>query len=168
MDIVNDFIGEYINYIVLLSTIINIFVLLIIVINSMHIKKVKSKINILNNGIENESLEKIIIGYYKEVKEIIEKNKDIEEQIVKINAKLTMSLQKIGVVRYNAFEDVGSDLSFAITALDSNDNGFVINAVYSRESSIIYAKPIIDGKSKYALSAEEVQSIDLAKKNYSE
>jgi hypothetical protein len=63
---------------------------------------------------------------------------------------------------------VGSNLSFAIAMLDSNDNGFIINGVYTRDSSTTYAKPVISGKAKYTLSAEEMQALDLAKRNYNE
>jgi len=60
---------------------------------------------------------------------------------------------------------VGSNLSFAIALLDGNDNGIVLNGIYSRESTTTYAKSIINGQSKYALSAEEIQAIDIARKS---
>ena len=77
-------------------------------------------------------------------------------------------VQKVVVVRYNAFDNVGSDLSFTIALLDSSDNGVVINGVYARDSSSTYAKPIVSGKSKYVLSAEEMQALDIAKKTNGE
>ena len=71
-------------------------------------------------------------------------------------------IQKIGIVRYNAFKDTGSDLSFALALLDSKDNGVVLNGIYSREMSNIYAKPVEKGVSKYVLSDEEKQAIEKA------
>jgi len=80
---------------------------------------------------------------------------------------LQRCIQKVGVVRYNAFDDVGSDLSFSIALLDDNDNGVVISGIYSRESSTTYAKKIVNGTSKNPLSAEELQAISESKKiNY--
>ena len=71
-------------------------------------------------------------------------------------------IQKIGIVRYNAFKDTGSDLSFALAMLDEKNNGVVLNGIYSREMSNIYAKPVEKGKSKYTLSEEEQQAIQKA------
>ena len=71
-------------------------------------------------------------------------------------------IQKIGIVRYSAFKDTGSDLSFALAMLDENNNGVVLNGIYSREMSNIYAKPIENGKSAYTISEEEKKAIDKA------
>ena len=74
-------------------------------------------------------------------------------------------IQKIGLVRYNAFKDVGSDLSFAIAMLDRNDNGVILNGLYGSESSNIYAKPIKNGISKYQLSEEEKTALEIAEQS---
>ena len=71
-------------------------------------------------------------------------------------------IQKIGIVRYSAFKDTGSDLSFALALLDENNDGVVLNGIYSREMSNIYAKPIQNGKSTYTVSEEETQAISKA------
>ena len=71
-------------------------------------------------------------------------------------------VQKIGIVRYSAFRDTGSDLSFALALLDEKNNGVVLNGIYSREMSNIYAKPVENGESTYTLSEEEKQAINKA------
>ena len=71
-------------------------------------------------------------------------------------------IQKIGIVRYNAFKDTGSDLSFALAMLDEKNNGVVLNGIYSREMSNIYAKPVENGVSKYTISDEEKEAIQRA------
>ena len=75
---------------------------------------------------------------------------------------LILLIQKVGVVRYNAFENTGSDLSFALALLDNKDNGIVLNGIFSRESSNLYAKPVISGKSSYSISEEEEKAIEKA------
>ena len=75
---------------------------------------------------------------------------------------LVKSIKKVGIIRYNAFKDVGSDLSFALALLDDQNNGVVLNGIYAREMSNIYAKPIENGKSNYVLSEEESQAIQKA------
>lgn len=98
------------------------------------------------------------------VEEVHSNSLRLENYCNEIERRLLKCFQKIGVVRYNAFDNVGSDLSFAIALLDANDDGFVVNGVYSRDGSCTYAKPIINGTTKYVLSAEEMQAIDIAKK----
>ena len=68
-------------------------------------------------------------------------------------------IQKVGIVRYSAFKDTGSDLSFAVAMLDENNDGVVFNGIYSREMSNIYAKPVKNGVSEYTLSEEEKEAI---------
>ena len=63
--------------------------------------------------------------------------------------------QKMSIIRYRAFEDVGSDLSFSIALLDNNDDGFILTGIYGRNESTTYAKPIDKGLSRYELSEEE-------------
>ncbi len=116
---------------------------------------------------DNGSVEKLVEENIDLCNEISNKNKDIENRINYVERNMLQCVQKIGVVRYNAFDNVGSNLSFAIALLDGNDNGVVLNGIYSRESTSTYAKAIANGQSKYALSAEEIQAIDIAKKNKS-
>ena len=93
----------------------------------------------------------------------MKKSKNHEEEIIRLENNLKKCVQKVGIVRYNAYGDTGSDLSFTLALMDSEDNGVVVNGLYSRESSSIFAKPLIKGETKYNLSAEEIQAIDIAK-----
>lgn len=91
------------------------------------------------------------------------------EQIKKIcnnlNSMATKSIQKVGILRFNPFPDTGGDLSFAVALLDSQDSGVVISSLHGRGGTRIYSKPIILGESKYNLSAEEKQAIEMALKS---
>ena len=79
-----------------------------------------------------------------------------------INKEMDKCIQKVGMVRYNAFKDTGSDLSFTLALLDEDNNGVVLNGIYSREMSNIYAKPVKNGKSPNTLSEEEIEAINRA------
>ena len=103
--------------------------------------------------------------YLNDVNEIKKDNLEIKAYYTKLDSDLASCIQKIGLVRYNAFKDVGSDLSFAIALLDKDDNGVVFNGIYGSESSNIYAKPIKKGISTYQLSSEEQYAIDIAEQN---
>jgi len=148
-----------------ISLIINIIVLILIASNKSKINKLKKKYNkFMNNVNGNINLEELLKLNLEKVNDISQKNKEIESRLDRIDINLLNCIQKVGVLRYNAFENMGSDLSFSIALLDKNDDGVVVSGIYSRDSSSTYAKPIVKGKSKYSLSSEEIQSIDLAKK----
>ena len=84
-----------------------------------------------------------------------------------MDSDIASCIQKVGLVRYNAFKDVGSDLSFAIALLDGNNNGVVFNGIYGSEYSNIYAKPIKNKESNYQLSQEEEYAIEIAEQTKS-
>jgi hypothetical protein len=72
------------------------------------------------------------------------------------------SLQHIGMVRFNPFEDTGSDQSFAIALLDDRRDGMVLSSLHGRANTRLFAKPVENGESKHALSTEEAQAIRIA------
>lgn len=160
-------------YIILFS--VNLFLIFILFLLNManrgKYKRLKSKYDRFFSGVSEGSgktLEQLLDEYIDIVGKLSARNKEIENHINYIERNVLQCIQKVGVIRYNAFENVGSDLSFSIALLDSNDSGIIITGIYSRESSSTYAKPILGGKSKYTLSAEEIQAIDQAKKMLSE
>jgi hypothetical protein len=94
--------------------------------------------------------------------------KKIFEEISRLNKISKISLQKVGVVRYNPFKDVGGDQSFSIALLDLENNGFVITSLYGREGNRVYAKPINKGNPDYLLSEEEKSAIKRAMEGISD
>lgn len=70
--------------------------------------------------------------------------------------------RKIGFVKYNAFDNIGNNLSFAFTLLDGKNDGFCLSSVYGRNESRIFAKPVTDGKCLYGMSEEEKESLEQA------
>ena len=118
--------------------------------------------NKLGNG---SNLDEMIRGYIDKVNQVGEKNEEIISYCKVIDNNMKRCSQKIGIVRYNAFKDTGSDLSFALAILDDFNNGVVLNGIYARDSSNIYAKPIENGESKYILSNEEKEAINRAINN---
>jgi hypothetical protein len=120
------------------------------------------------NGFGDKNIEELLETCIDKVTQVGIKNREIENQINSIERTLIQCVQKIGIVRYNAFENVGSDLSFSIALLDNKDDGIILSGIYSRDSSSTYAKPVIAGKSRYTLSAEEIQALETAKKNIRE
>lgn len=94
--------------------------------------------------------------------EAIARTKELERKCANIEQKTPGYLQKIGMVRYNAFPEVGSDLSYSVALLDGNCDGVVISGIYGRDETRTFAKPIKQGQSTYRLTQEEEKSILLA------
>lgn len=134
------------------------FVVLLVKFLSLN-KKYKNFMVKLGNG---KNLEEDLETYMYRVNKVEKQNAEITNQIDLMDKDLRKCIQKVGIVRYNAFKDVGSDLSFALALLDEQNNGIVLNGIYSRDMSNIYAKPIENGKSKYVVSEEEAQAIQKA------
>ena len=103
---------------------------------------------------------KEIINYLEELENNFER---VSQEIDRIKEKGKFSVQKIGVVRFNPFENVGSDQSFSVALLNGKNNGVVITSLYNREGNRIYGKPINNSSSSYHLSKEELSAIEKAK-----
>ena len=150
------------NYLIALSVIVILLVigLVIVIIKFNKIsKKYTEFMKKLGNG---KSIEEDLENYMYRVERVEKQNAEILNYIKNVDNDLNKCIQKIGIVRYNAFQDTGSDLSFALALLDEKNNGVVLNGIYSREMSNIYAKPVENGKSKYTISEEEGLAIEKA------
>ena len=111
---------------------------------------------------KGENIEEDLENYMYRVERVEKQNYEINNIMRTINEDMNKCIQKVGIVRYSAFNDIGSDLSFALALLDYNNDGIVLNGIYSREMSNIYAKPIKNGKSSYTISQEEQEAINKA------
>ncbi len=103
--------------------------------------------------------------------EILSQFKDLEKNFGKISEELEnlkkenkFSVQRVGVIRFNPFKEIGGDQSFSAALLDGNNDGIVITSLYTREGNRVYGKPIKAGLSEYLLSEEEKKAIEMAKK----
>ena len=91
--------------------------------------------------------------------------KEMERKCANIEQQTPGYLQRVGMVRYNAFPEVGSDLSYSVALLDGNGDGVVVSGIYGRDETRTFAKPIKRGQSTYRLTQEEEKAIMLAHSN---
>ncbi|CAG7838947.1 hypothetical protein Z959_03135 [Clostridium novyi B str. ATCC 27606] len=139
-----------------IALIIVTFILLIIILALIKaINRLEKKYRKLTRGINNKNLEEIITSYLDNIDEVKEESNEVKKQQEELTERLNKCVQKVGIVRYKAFDDVGSDLSFSIALLNDNNDGIVITGIYGRNDSTVYAKPIDKGISRYDLSEEE-------------
>lgn len=128
----------------------------------LEISRLKKSSKALFSGRNASSLEEIIMGQISKIKDLNQSVialKDMDQRI--INA-LSHAVQKVGVVRFNPFSEVGGNQSFAIALLDNYDSGVIILSLYSRDGVRIYAKPVQQGKSQYQMSKEEEEALRIA------
>lgn len=120
------------------------------------------KYNYYMSGEDGISVERKLSVEVKELREMTQAAEQmIQQQEIFFQAQ-NQSFQKIGLVKYDAFDDTGDKLSFSLTVMDGMNNGFVLSSLVGRENSRIYSKRIIGGQCKEALSSEEAESINLA------
>lgn len=156
------------NNIILLILICCLFLLFcLLLVCLVKIKNLKNKFNEMLGGEQQVSnLEENLKKYYDLVSNLDSEHMLIKKEIEDLNSNLKFCIQKIGIIRYNPFDNMGGDLSYALAMLDYNNNGFVINTIFNRDDSITYCKPIENGISnKYKLSKEEEEAINIAINN---
>jgi uncharacterized protein YlxW (UPF0749 family) len=88
--------------------------------------------------------------------------RQLSEDQQRIDDRMAAAVQRVGLVRYDAFEDMGGHLSFSAALLDANGNGLVITSINGRQDTRCYAKPVTSWTSSHNLSEEEEQAIRMA------
>lgn len=127
------------------------------------LKKLTKKYEQFMKGKNGESLEKSILARFEQVDSLWDQTKNNEKAINGIKKNLLITYQKLGLVRYDAYDGMGGLLSFVLVMLDKQDNGYIINAVHNREGCYTYMKEIHAGEAAMELSEEEVEALEQAK-----
>jgi hypothetical protein len=110
-------------------------------------------------GMDGASLEKSFTKKFGEMDKLIESNRNNMEEINRIKEIQSVTLNKTAIVKYDAFKEMGGKLSFALAMLDAENNGFVLNAIHSREGCYTYVKEIVKGESYIVLGEEEKEAL---------
>lgn len=124
--------------------------------------KFKKKIGLLLEGKKTKNLEDVILNQLQKTKKQEADIIDLFSKVKNLEGVSEKTFQKIGIVRFNPFSDMGGNQSFVIALLDSKDNGFVISSLFIKEGSRVYAKSIKSGQSDYPLSNEEKGALERA------
>ena len=145
-------------YVTIAFGIIFLVMLFIIISMKMDISEMQRRYKKMMGTAEGADLEQMLNDNSNRMKKALADVKAMDLEISAIKNLLEKAITRVAIVRFDAFEDISSDLSFSIALLDDNNNGVVISSLNGRDSSSTYAKPIERGIStKYKLSAEEEQ-----------
>ncbi|NLK26850.1 MAG: DUF4446 family protein [Clostridiales bacterium] len=158
-----DIINNNLNYIILgllaFSSILFITMIVLLVKQS----KLNRKYKKFMEGSDGKTLEDQILNRFNDIDILKSDVKLLHSELEKIQENLLITYQKMGIVKYDAFREMGGKLSFVLALLDNNNTGIILNSVHSsREGCYTYLKEIIKGESFLELSEDEKKALDLA------
>lgn len=162
MENINKLIIDNIFIAVIVLAVLLLVALLIAIIYAMKLKKLKERVDAFTQGMDGISVEKLLSTFGKDIKDI---HRDMilnEDRFNKIETNISFCVQKVGFIKYNAFQDSASKLSFSLCLLDKFNNGIMLSVIHGREQSVTYGKLIKNGTSQAPLSEEEVSAVDKA------
>ena len=151
-----------IGYILLGLLIILLILIILVIVQITKFSKLKKRYEKFMRGKNAASLENDIADIFQDMKFLktgVEKNK---KDIRILYKKMESAFQKVGIIKYDAFNQMGGKLSFSLALLDENDNGFILNSVHSSDGCYSYTKIIKNGKCDINLGEEEKQALDMA------
>ena len=146
-------------YLIIFSIISLIIAIISLYISIKIYKKYEKNMKKLGEG---KDFAQMLQNYVSQVDKLNKRDDQIIEVCNNINNELSHCIKKVGLYKYDAFGNTKNSLSFTLALLDRENNGIVINSIYGQDNSNVYSKPIIKGTSKYNLSFEEKEAINIA------
>ena len=148
---------------ILIGMAVLILILFILLISSnIKYNKLKRSYMAFMEGNDGKSLEENFQDKFNEIDKVMNLANENRNDINNLYDKIKEDFQKVGLVKYDAFNEMGGRLSYALTLLDGNNNGYIINTMHSREGCYAYVKEIENGKSSFELAEEEKDSLEKA------
>lgn len=142
--------------------VVQLLFLILLVVIYFRYKRLYRAYDVFMRGADAESLEKTIMALGDDLRDLRAEDRANKDAIRVLNKNQRASLQKFGLVRYNAFKEMGGNMSFAIAELDYTNSGFIINTVHSREGCYLYVKEVDCGQTEVLLSSEEKEALEKA------
>lgn len=155
-------IQPYSIYIILAMAILLLILMIYIIVVNRKVKILSKKYDHFMQGSSGGNVEDILNEWVDKLKMLEVDKNQLKHDLGKLRQNQELCIQKVNMTRYNPFENMGGDFCFVLTLLDAHNNGIILNGLHSREGSYIYAKPVDEGKSKYKLSDEELESLSKA------
>ena len=160
MDNINLMLSENIAVIVALLLLLIIVQTIMLLRAEKRVKGLQGKYDFFTKGSENVDIGELLTETLSEVRSGRIEMEKLNSRCNGLRDQLKDCVQKVGVVRFNAFDDTGSDLSYSVALLDERKDGVVFSSIFGRDENRCYAKPIKEGKSDYQLSKEEIEALN--------
>ena len=163
-----DQLGIDLGYVVLGTIGAALILLILVIVLFVKLSKIKTKYNGFMEGQDGKSLEDAVMLKFQEIDTIKEILKKYQAHFNKTDEVLKTAYQKVGIIKYDAFKEMGGSLSFVLALLDQENSGFIINSMHSsREGCYTYIKEIIHGEAYVVLAEEEKEALEKAIKSNS-
>ena len=159
---ISQYLGFDSDYIIIGLAAFVLILFILYIVNVVQMKKLKKKYRIFMDGKDAKSLEDTLIKRLDEVDDLLEAKDENEKSIEVLMKKMKFTYQKMGLVKYDAFHEMGGKLSFSLAMLNEKNDGYIINAMHTREGCYTYIKEIVDGNSIIVLSDEETEALNMA------
>ena len=159
---ISQYLGFDSDYIILGLAGFCIVLFILVIVNMVQTSKMKKKYEKFMSGKNAKSLEETLVKKLNQIDSLVEANAANEKNIKNVVNNMKFTFQKVGLVKYDAFNEMGGKLSFSLALLNASNDGFVLNAVHSREGCYTYIKEIIDGNSIIVLAEEEKEALNMA------
>ena len=159
---ISQYLGFDSDYIILGLAGFCIILFILVIVNMVQTSNMKKKYKKFMSGKNAKSLEETLLKRLDQIDSLVEANAANEKNIKKVVNNMKFTFQKVGLVKYDAFNEMGGKLSFSLALLNASNDGFVLNAVHSREGCYTYIKEIIDGNSIIVLAQEEQEALNMA------
>lgn len=157
-----EYLGIESDYIILGLAAAVVILFILTIVNIVQMRKLKKGYKAFMSGKGGKNLEDTLIERLNQVDMLMAANKENENSIEEIFKNMKLTYQKMGLIKYDAFHEMGGKLSFSLAMLDKRDSGFIINAMHTREGCYTYIKEIVDGNSIIVLSEEEQKALNRA------
>lgn len=159
---ISKYLGFDSDIVIIVLSVLVITLIILMIINMSQMKEMRANYKIFMSGKNAHNLEDTLIKRLDQIDQLMAANVANEKNIKILFKNMKQSYQKMGLIKYDALHEMGGKLSFSLAMLDVKNNGFIINAMHTRDGCYTYIKEIIDGNSIIVLSEEEQQALDRA------
>lgn len=148
---------------VVVLALLTVVLLIMTIISFSRVNSLSKKYKAFMRGSRGLTWESAILNRFDEIDLLKEENRLLSEKLDGVCENLVTAYQKIGVIRYDAFKEMGGKLSFSLCMLDDENSGIILTSMHTREGCYTYVKEIIKGESFVILSTEERRALEEAK-----
>ncbi len=155
MDALKNNAGVFITLLFLLDLVLLVAVFMLF----RQLSLLRRNITILKRGVDGSSLVEKVASQALQIEEIFHLLDEHSAQKEYLTDVLAGALQRVAVVRFDAFEDMGGKLSYSVAMLDENGDGVIFTSIYGRNENRTYAKAVRAGRASHVLSQEEEEAL---------
>jgi hypothetical protein len=156
---VQESIGQNVEMWLAVSLLLHLLWVLVLTLLLVRVRSLNRRLQRLTAGATGVSLERVLVDHLARVEQVDTRQRQVEQRVSALEDRIPLCVQHVGLVRYDAFEDVGGQQSFSLAMLDALQNGIILTSVYSRSDVRVYAKAVRQGQPSHPLSGEEQQAL---------